>query len=403
VLFGNWRTGDSGVDTFVRHIEPLFRDGRVDGELVEIPYREVDCRATESLGPARPGEGPPLVSRDPAAWRLLIGYLRRVLHDLRALRPLRKKLRDRALLTNQFGCETLPLALRILSPRGTVTAICHTHPKKNTAGHDGVRRLVEKLAYRSANHVIYNSHSVREEWRKRLGLKNIKGSVIWYGIDPPDTSIPADYPPKPPGTVDFVCVSRFARWKGHRELIDAFAEALRRQEETGTDRTGAPPAIRLILVGDGPHFPEALKYARGLGLTPQPRAVRKNLPAPDRFPISFMQAKPNADRYFNAADVGVQLSTEPEAFGITLVEAMSRRKPVLASRIGGIREAVEDGQTGILVDPTDTSTVAKAILDLARDAGTRSKMGAAGHQRWRDHFTVERMQHDYAVFLSSVA
>ena len=414
VLFGNWRTGDSGVDTFVHHIEPLFREGRVRGELVEIPYKEVDCRASESLSVSPHTGDAAGKSRRPGSWRLMAGYVRRILHDVRLLWPLRKKLKGRVLVTNQFGCEPLPLALRMLSPMGRVVAICHTHPpRSNRDHHDRVRRLVERLTYRSVDRIIYNSNSVRDEWRKRMGLERIKGSVIWYGIDPPDKSLPQDYPEKPEGTVDFVCVSRFVLWKGHRELIAAFTAA--------AQQCSVP--MRLILVGDGPTLQECIEHARDRGATvlDRPELQRKsfnNRPdpivataSPHDLPdaasaksgpcVFFLGSRPNGAAYFNGADVGVQLSTEPEAFGIVLLEAMSRGKPVLGSRIGGIPEVVLDGQTGILVDPHNTACGARAMVEQAMSSESRQQMGDAGFRRWQEHFTVDRMQRDYVEFFRS--
>ena len=418
VLFSNWRTGDSGVDTFVRHIEPLFRDGRVSGELVETPYKEVDCRASESLNASPKTRDAVHKPGKPGSWRLLVGYMRRVLHDVHVLWPLREKLKGRVLVTNQFGCEPLPLALRMLSPMGRVVAICHTHaPRCDQDHHDGVRRLVERLVYRSVDRVIYNSNSVREEWRQRMGLKRIEGDVIWYGIDPPDEMLPADYPEKPGGAVDFVCVSRFVHWKGHKELITAFAQAVNQLLDTrhptpnAASPNTAPPSLRLILVGNGPTWQECIDHSRNLSLhtyvSSPPHRPAPNSPADvpssrNGPAVFFLGCRPNGAAYFNGADVGVQLSTEPEAFGIVLLEAMSRGKPVLGSRMGGIPEAVVDGETGILVDPANGVDVAAAICRLADDPDLRNTMGAAGHARWKLEFTVDRMLSDYRQYLLDV-
>jgi len=64
-----------------------------------------------------------------------------------------------------------------------------------------------------------------------------------------------------------------------------------------------------------------------------------------------------------------------EGFGIVAVEAMAMGKPVLASRVDGIPEVVEDDVTGILVPPKDPDTLAKAILLLLHDKETATKMG----------------------------
>ena len=135
--------------------------------------------------------------------------------------------------------------------------------------------------------------------------------------------------------------------------------------------------------------------------SPGNRPVDKSF-CQNRPSIFFLGSKPHGARYFNGADVGVQLSIEAEAFGIVLLEAMSRGKPVLGSRIGGIPEGVVDGETGILVDPDDRDRVARAILDLAMTPENRTRMGETGLRRWRERFTVSRMQQDYVIFLANV-
>ena len=81
---------------------------------------------------------------------------------------------------------------------------------------------------------------------------------------------------------------------------------------------------------------------------------------------------------------------------------MSRKKPVIASGIGGILEVVQDGHTGLLVNPTDMKAATNAMVDLAQDTHERNEMGQAGYKRWCDLFTVERMQADYVRVLSRV-
>jgi glycosyltransferase involved in cell wall biosynthesis len=80
---------------------------------------------------------------------------------------------------------------------------------------------------------------------------------------------------------------------------------------------------------------------------------------------------------------------ETEGLGVVLVEAMSHGRPVVASRSGGIVDAVEDGRTGLLVPPNDEETLARALLRLLDDGGLAAKMGAAGRERARRLFSWE--------------
>ena len=78
-----------------------------------------------------------------------------------------------------------------------------------------------------------------------------------------------------------------------------------------------------------------------------------------------------------------------EGFGLTAVEAMRARLPVIASRVGGLVEVVEHGVTGLLVEPNSS----RALVEAIRSVGTESlrSMGEAGAQRFAERFTLERM------------
>ena len=76
-----------------------------------------------------------------------------------------------------------------------------------------------------------------------------------------------------------------------------------------------------------------------------------------------------------------------EGFGLTVAEAMWKRRPVVASRIGGIRDQIENGRSGMLIaDPLDLKAVGKAVGGLLADRGSAARMGAAAHASVQQHF-----------------
>lgn len=89
--------------------------------------------------------------------------------------------------------------------------------------------------------------------------------------------------------------------------------------------------------------------------------------------------------YFNICDVFIMLSIkigyEYESFGIVFLEANACSKPVIASNIGDVEEAVIDGVTGLLVDPHDVDEIARAIIRLLTDREYAQKLGASGRRR----------------------
>jgi len=99
---------------------------------------------------------------------------------------------------------------------------------------------------------------------------------------------------------------------------------------------------------------------------------------------------PMAEGVYAAADVVCQASRWEEVFGYVIAEAMSCSKPLVATRVGGIPELVEDSKTGFLVDRGDVRAIADRILDLAADRELRERMGRAGRQAVGEKFDLER-------------
>lgn len=80
-----------------------------------------------------------------------------------------------------------------------------------------------------------------------------------------------------------------------------------------------------------------------------------------------------------------------EGFGLVLLEAMSRRIPIIASHVSAIPEVVDHQQTGILIAPQDVDALAKAITNLLQDRPLSKHMGLLGEDRLEQHFSVEKM------------
>jgi glycosyltransferase involved in cell wall biosynthesis len=86
-------------------------------------------------------------------------------------------------------------------------------------------------------------------------------------------------------------------------------------------------------------------------------------------------------QYYAACDLGVLPSKDSsEGFGLVLLEAMACGKPVIGSRVGGIPEVIEDGGNGLLIEPNDANSLAKAMITLLSDDRLRARMGAAGRK-----------------------
>jgi trehalose synthase len=102
------------------------------------------------------------------------------------------------------------------------------------------------------------------------------------------------------------------------------------------------------------------------------------------------------------ADVVVQKSLA-EGFGLTVAEAMWKSRPVVASRIGGIQDQIEDGKSGLLLDdPTDLAAAAGAIASLLGDPDRAEAMGLAARERIRGSFLGTRHLMQYMELIGKM-
>lgn len=354
----------SGVMTFLRTIIPDWRN-RFDCNIVELPsFGCLEPSISQKVATSQ--QIPPRNFRCESL-RLGLGYIRDLLRAVVFFINNYKDIRRRIIVVNEFGCETIPIAVRLVFPLSRIIAIAHTHPGVLECARRPVRRWVEQFCCFSVSEVVFNSRSLQQSWREKVRWLPSKQSVIPHGLPPPLNIIPAEYPIKPANCVDFVYVARFVYEKGHRQLLDAWKTA----------RDMAPDLVmRLVLVGDGPTLEDIRARSAALGIIDS---------------VLFLGRKPSGADFFWGGDVGVLSTITPEAFGLVLLEAMSRRLPVLASNYGGIPEVVKNGYTGVLVDPKDSQAAASAIVKLASDATLREEMGKAGWQRWETVFNIENM------------
>jgi len=170
----------------------------------------------------------------------------------------------------------------------------------------------------------------------------------------------------PAGRPVVVQISWIRPEKGVPEMLEAARRIL--------DRRGD---VHFVIAGEGPDRPEYTEQAKSMGLG-------------GHVTWTGTIDNPSASGLYEAADVVCQPSRWEEVFGWVITEAMASFKPVVATRVGGIPELVDDGQTGFLVERGDAPALAERILRLLEDPALRQRMGRAGRRKVEEKFDLRR-------------
>lgn len=234
--------------------------------------------------------------------------------------------------------------------------------------------LPVKLAFRAlaplTARAIAISHSVREFAESSMGFGEGKVDVLHYPLPsysfsvPPVESVAALRAQLGIADDDPVigAVTRFHRVKGIDNLVEAFAAVRQRI-----------PSAWLLLVGQGPEEGALRLRAAELGVA-------------DR--VVFAGFQREVETHVSLFTVSAVPSLE-EGFGLVALESLRLGVPVVASRVGGLPEIVQDGVSGLLVPPADSTALAGALIRVLEDQSLRQKLAAATADAVAP-FTLER-------------
>lgn len=154
----------------------------------------------------------------------------------------------------------------------------------------------------------------------------------------------------PEGHKIIMHVSNFRAVKRPQDVVDVFARI----------RKKVPS--RLVLVGDGPERPRTLQHASDLGL---------------RDDVVFLGKHATVEELLSCADLFL-LPSASESFGLAALEAIACGAPVVASRVGGLPEVIEDGTTGFLLPMGDVDQMAEAGVRILQDEALAKRLSEAG-------------------------
>ena len=228
--------------------------------------------------------------------------------------------------------------------------------------------LMDRFICRWRDAIVCVSQEVRDRYHEKIKCPRSKLHVIHNGVDM-DCLEPAS-PLKnlyeqyhlDPGDLHVISIARLVKIKDHPTLLRAFKKVV--------DRI---PRAKLLILGEGGKRNELESLAGELNIT-------------DR--VLFAGHQGNTRDWLSISDVSA-LSTHVEGFSSTILESLATGAPVVATDVGGNREAVEQGVTGFLTPHEDADEMADKIILLLEHPELRKKMGKAGRQIVENEFTIE--------------
>jgi glycosyltransferase involved in cell wall biosynthesis len=236
--------------------------------------------------------------------------------------------------------------------------------------------MLERLLHRSMDVCLANSHAVAAELIDE-GVPHNKLGVVYNGVETTcagneaerrvlrsKLGLPAD-------SFVVVTVANLIAYKGHQDVIVALAQIANAMPK---------PWVWCVLGRDDGIGAASLGHAEAAGLTDN---------------IRWQGEVDNVADFLGCADLTVQASHQ-EGFSNAILQSMARGVAVVATDVGGNREAVADEVSGLLVEPGNPTLLAQAIHALAVDPERRARMGLAGRERVERLFSVQNCVRAYA-------
>ncbi|MEA3490104.1 MAG: lipopolysaccharide heptosyltransferase II [Candidatus Omnitrophota bacterium] len=243
-----------------------------------------------------------------------------------------------------------------------------THRKFMTTAHGQYKKHLISRVMGWGKVVIAANETMARHMKENFGVPLRKISIIPRGVDLKKFSF---VPPsgKKGKTFRVGMISRFTPLKGHLDFLKAVSFVSRRTHN-----------LEVILMGDRSSAREG--YMEKIRLTIR-RLMLGDI-------VKFRDSDEDVAKVMKEIDVLVSANREQEAFGRTIVEAQASGVPVVATRVGGVLENVEDGETGLLCEPGDPSDMSEKILRYAKDPGLAKKAAANARRFVEEKYSLDR-------------
>jgi glycosyltransferase involved in cell wall biosynthesis len=238
------------------------------------------------------------------------------------------------------------------------------------------RILANRLLLERRDRVVGVGQAVRQALIRNEGIPADRVGVIYNGIDTTAFASPAASDRQAARIEMGVEADAFVILLVARlDYLKDHATAVRTVKRLAQEQ----PKARLVLVGEGPEHAKIQELVEQEQLGAQ---------------VRFLGLRKNVAQLLGGADVFL-LTSISEGIPLTVIEAMATGIPVVATRVGGVPEVIEDGQTGWLAPSGDDRALAGHLLCLANDVQLRMDMGRRGQERARRMFSESQMHARY--------
>ncbi len=264
--------------------------------------------------------------------------------------------------THAYFAGTMGRIAAVLA--GTPVVIHHVH----TTYWDFKARniLIERILSNVTARIVCCSDFVRNFVVDQEGIDPARAVTVYNGVhDAPPTGCCGPEVQEGRKAARIAVVASLVENKGHAVLLEAMARL-----------TPSHPDLELWIVGHGPLRDTLEGQAAALGL---------------RERVTFLGQRDDVLILLSRSDIVVLPSLYREGLGLSLIEAMSQSRPIVATSVGGLKELVTDGVNGFLVAPGDASALAAKLESLVRDGALRRAMGSAGRKRYESQFSAAIM------------
>ena len=278
-------------------------------------------------------------------------------------------------LPHPDSCRWLLLAASLLRRRYYITELLVPPDPYRAGWYFFVTHLLfnglKRLSYNRSAGVIAICEEMKDILVRKYNLPAEKINVIYNGIEAEDSGSEPGWGDAlreelqlGEGNLLLITAGRLMEQKGHRFLISALEKLLVEF-----------PAIVLLIMGEGPLLGPLKEEARNKGLDDH---------------VRFTGFRKDFRSLLHMSDIFV-LPSLNEGFPYIIIEAMFAGLPIVASAVGGIPEAVSQGETGLLVRPKDVDQLYRAIRELLIDGAMRERMAQKGREKAEQHFSKATM------------